>query len=150
MPIVIIIYINSMILATIAMEGVAWFLHRYVMHGFGWYLHKDHHRPKGHGLQKNDTFAGIFSILSFVLIFFGASEFNLLFWLGIGVALYGIGYFGFHDVMFHKRIKNKYRPKSSYMKRIFKAHSYHHQTTNEKGPGNAFGFLYASKKYKVQ
>lgn len=148
-PIAIIFYLIIMIIATISMEGVARFLHRFVMHGFGWYLHEDHHRPTKRGFQKNDSFAVFFSILSFLLIFFGASEFNLLFWLGIGVALYGMGYFLFHDVMFHKRIRNTYRPKSSYMKRIFKAHSYHHQTTNSKGPGKSFGFLYASKKYNV-
>ena len=143
----ILIYLFITFLAFISMEGVAWFLHRYVMHGFGWYLHEDHHRYTKGRFQKNDSFALLFSILSFFLIFFGSSSFNLLFWIGIGVALYGLGYFLFHDVMFHRRIKTNYKPKSKYMKRIFKAHSYHHQTTNSKGPGKSFGFLYASKKY---
>jgi beta-carotene 3-hydroxylase len=145
-PIAFIIYIGIMLLTSIAMEGVAWFLHRFVMHGFGWYLHEDHHRYTGRRFQKNDSFAGIFAVLSALLIIIGGREFNLLFWLGIGVALYGVGYFVFHDVLFHRRIRNHYKPKSNYMKRIFKAHSHHHQTSNAKGPGESFGFLYASKK----
>ena len=148
-PIAVVFYIGIMILTAISMEGVAWLLHRFVMHGFGWFLHEDHHRYTEGRFQKNDTFAGIFSLLSFMLIFFNARELNILFWIGVGVALYGVGYFIFHDVWFHRRIKTKYKPKSSYMKRIFKAHSYHHQTSNSKGPGKSFGFLYASKKYST-
>ena len=146
-PIAIMISIGLMIMTTISMEGVAWFLHRFVMHQFGWYLHEDHHRYTKHRFQKNDIFGLIFAALSIFLILFGLLYYNLLLWLGIGVALYGLGYFGFHDVMFHKRIKNHYKPKKGYMKRIFNAHSYHHQTTNAKGSGKAFGFLYAPKKY---
>jgi beta-carotene 3-hydroxylase len=129
------------------MEGVAWFLHRFVMHQFGWYLHEDHHRYTEGRFQKNDIFALFFSTLSFLFILFGLLYYDILFWAGVGVTLYGIGYFIFHDIMFHKRIRNHYRPKSNYMKRIFHAHAYHHQTTNSRGPGVAFGFLYANKKY---
>ncbi|HMP46582.1 MAG TPA: beta-carotene hydroxylase, partial [Sphingopyxis sp.] len=33
-----------LILATVvAMEGVAWASHKYIMHGFGWAWHRDHH-----------------------------------------------------------------------------------------------------------
>ena len=31
--------------ATLAMEGVAYVAHRWVMHGFLWSLHKSHHEP---------------------------------------------------------------------------------------------------------
>jgi beta-carotene 3-hydroxylase len=144
-----ILNIGIMILGAISMEGVAWFLHRFVMHQFGWYLHEDHHRYTKGRFEKNDLFAVFFAALSFILIFIGFFGENFLLWMGLGVALYGFGYFAFHDVLFHKRIKNTYRPKKGYMKRIFNAHSYHHQSTNSKGPGYSFGFLYAPKKYKT-
>ena len=30
----------------LAMEGVAYVAHRWVMHGPGWFLHASHHRPR--------------------------------------------------------------------------------------------------------
>jgi beta-carotene 3-hydroxylase len=146
-PYGIIVSIGATLLALIAMEGFAWFLHRFIMHQFGWYLHEDHHRYTKGRFEKNDIFALIFAILSIFLIVFGLRVYDLLFWLGLGIFFYGLGYFIFHDVLFHKRIKNYYRAKKGYMKRIFDAHSYHHQTTKSKGSGYSFGFLYASKKY---
>jgi beta-carotene 3-hydroxylase len=130
------------------MEGVAWFLHKYVMHGFGWYLHEDHHRYSKGKFEKNDLFGLFFSILSFLLILTGTiNGINYRLALGIGVLLYGIGYFLVHDIFFHKRIKLKYKPKSDYMKRVLKAHAIHHQKSTAH-TGVAFGFLYASKKYE--
>ena len=50
--------ITLLILATVvAMEGVAWTSHKYIMHGFGWAWHRDHHEPHGRVLEKNDLFA---------------------------------------------------------------------------------------------
>ena len=90
-----------------------------------------------------------FAILSFLLILSGfLGGFAIRFPLGIGVMLYGIGYFLVHDTFFHRRIKIKYRPKSNYVKRILNAHTVHHQKSNPH-KGVCFGFLYASKKYEV-
>lgn len=147
-PIQIAIYCAIIILTFFFMEGVAWFLHKYVMHGFGWYLHEDHHRYTKGSLEKNDVFGVIFSIISFLLILFGAlNGFNYLFAFGIGVMFYGLGYFLVHDIFFHRRVKLKYKPKSKYMKRVLKAHAIHHQKSTAH-TGVAFGFLYASKKYE--
>lgn len=147
-PFSIISSIVIVLFVAVFMELFAWFLHRYVMHQWGWYLHEDHHRYTKGRFQKNDLFAVFFSILSFLSIISGLLLIDVIFWVGLGVALYGIGYFVFHDVLFHKRIKISYKPKSKYMKRIFTAHSFHHQTTNVKGSGGyAYGFLYSSKKY---
>jgi len=131
------------------MEGVAWFLHKYVMHGFGWFLHKDHHEPRKGTFEKNDVFGVFFSLISFALIFSGTlSGFDIKLAFGIGVMLYGIGYFLVHDVFFHKRIKIKYRPNSKYIKRILHAHAVHHAKSTAKD-GVCFGFLYANKKYEI-
>ena len=55
---------------------------------------------------------------------------------------YGAAYFGFHDVVVHRRVSHRYRPESSYMQRIIRAHLIHHKTTTKEG-ATSFGFLYA-------
>ena len=146
----IILYIITMIITFLFMEFVAWFLHKYVMHGFGWYLHEDHHRSSKGSFEKNDVFGLFFAILSFLLILSGfLGGYDIRFALGIGVMLYGLGYFLVHDTFFHRRIKIKLRPKSKYIKRVIKAHSVHHQKSKAH-EGICFGFLYASKKYGIK
>ena len=145
----IILYIIATVITFLFMEFVAWFLHKYVMHGFGWFLHEDHHRYTKGRFEKNDVFGLFFAILSFLLILSGfLGGFDIRFPIGIGVMLYGVGYFLVHDTFFHKRIKIKYRPKSKYMKRVLHAHSVHHQKSTAH-TGICFGFLYASRKYNV-
>ncbi len=145
----ILFYIMIIILVFIIMEGVAWFLHKYVMHGVGWFLHKDHHYPRKRRFEKNDLFGVFFSLISFLFILTGIlSRFDIKLAIGIGIMLYGIGYFLVHDVFFHKRIKIGYRPKSKYIKRILNAHGVHHAKSTPT-TGVNFGFLYASKKYGI-
>ena len=145
----VILYLGIMILTFFFMEGVAWFLHKYVMHGFGWFLHEDHHRYTKKRFQKNDIFGVFFAVISFILIFFGFfGGFDIRLFIGIGVAMYGIGYFLVHDIFFHRRIKMKYHPKSNYIKRVLHAHAIHHQKSKAH-EGVCFGFLYASKKYAI-
>ena len=142
-------YITLCLAVFVLMEGVAWFLHKYVMHGFGWYLHKDHHYPRKGRFEKNDAFAVFFSLISFLFILTGIITgfyFNIA--VGIGIIFYGIGYFLVHDVFYHKRIKIRYQPKSNYIKRILNAHGLHHAMSTAK-TGVNFGFLYASKKYEI-
>lgn len=132
-------------------EFVAFAMHKWVMHGFLWVLHKDHHKPTGHKLMKNDIFAVFFAGVSFLLIYFGLKNG----WLpmasaGFGVALYGVGYVMFHDIMFHKRVKRlKFRPKSRYFARIINAHRTHHSTVTKEN-AISFSFLWAPKKYDVK
>ena len=38
--------ILAFLATVIAMEGVAYVAHRWVMHGPGWFLHESHHRPR--------------------------------------------------------------------------------------------------------
>jgi beta-carotene 3-hydroxylase len=147
------IVLNVALAAGVAcgMEGVAWFLHKYVMHGFLWVLHEDHHRPKHRGLQKNDLFAVFFVPIAMALLYLGlyGSRGMPLFAIGCGVTLYGMGYFLFHDVMFHRRIPGLRIPaRGAYLQRIVHAHQEHHRHSG-KHDGIAFGFLYASKQYAV-
>jgi beta-carotene 3-hydroxylase len=149
MIIEILLYVMVIVVVFVFMEGVAWFLHKYVMHGVGWFLHKDHHYPRKGRFEKNDVFGVFFSLVSFLFILTGIlSGFDIKLAIGIGITMYGIGYFLVHDVFFHKRIKIGYQPKSKYIKRILNAHGIHHAMSTPKTGAN-FGFLYASKKYEV-
>lgn len=131
------------------MEGVAWFTHKYIMHGFMWWWHRSHHKVHHHALEMNDLFAVVFSIPSILTIYYGYDnpELRWLMYIGIGILGYGIFYFVFHDVIVHRRIKIPFKAKSKYMKRIMKAHYVHHEKHTKEG-GEAFGFLYAPKKYE--
>ena len=129
------------------MEYVAWFTHKHVMHGFLWVLHEDHHHPRGRGPQKNDLFALFFSLVSFLLIYAGLLRRQTpLASAGIGVALYGVGYVLFHDVMFHRRIRGlRIRARGRYLTGIVRAHQDHHKHSGREN-GASFGFLYPPRQ----
>jgi beta-carotene 3-hydroxylase len=147
------LYLNLMImLGTFAgMEGFAWFTHKYIMHGVMWRWHKSHHVHHKHWWERNDWFGIIFGLTATVLIATGSEvpELGFLLWMGLGISLYGVAYFIFHDIIVHRRIKVRYTPKSRYMKRIMKAHYIHHKV-HERDGAEAFGFLYAPKKYETR
>lgn len=132
-------------LATVvAMEGFAYVMHRWVMHGFGWFLHESHHRPRTGNWELNDLYAVIFAIPSITLIA-GGVQFGWwpgAIWIGAGIAAYGAIYFGFHDVIVHRRLPTRYLPKSAYMKRIVQAHRLHHVVETKHGTVS-YGFLVA-------
>lgn len=140
-------YISLVIVAFIGMEGVAWLSHKYIMHGIGWKWHKDHHQHHKGFFEKNDLYAVFFSLIAIGLIFTGIFGNKTLLFLGIGVTLYGVGYFLFHDIVVHRRIKTNFKPQGKYFKRIINAHYMHHKTHKKEG-AEAFGFLFALKKFE--
>ncbi len=127
---------------------VSMFTNKFFIHGFLWVWNEDHHADHKNFFEKNDLFSVCFSIIAMSLIFTGTlfPAYRNLLWLGIGVTCYGIFYFVFHDIIVHRRIKIKFVAKSSYMKRIMMAHYVHHKVHQKEG-AEAFGFLYAPKKY---
>ena len=143
-----VINILAMILAVVAMEGVAWFTHKYIMHGFLWSLHQSHHSERHGAFEWNDAFSIFFSGLAIALIYFGLETGPIiLFWIGIGVSMYGAIYFIFHDIIVHRRVKIKFIAENPYLKKIIRAHKIHHKHTG-KHNGEAFGFIYIAKKYR--
>ena len=133
-------------LTVIGMEAFAYAAHRWIMHGPGWFLHESHHRPRTGWFELNDLYGVIFAVPSMALIFGGlhwgwGSDWV---WVGAGIAAYGAIYFGFHDVIVHKRLSHRYVPRSSYMKRIVQAHRLHHAVETKHGTVS-FGFLVAPR-----
>ena len=140
------------IITFIIMEGVAWVTHKYIMHGILWTWHRSHHRLHSHALERNDLFALVFSLPSILCIYlgFGHAQLDYLLFIGIGIFLYGIAYFLFHDIIVHRRIKTPHIPQSNYMKKIIKAHYIHHEKHSKHGC-KFFGFLYINpSKIKKQ
>nr|WP_149915710.1 MULTISPECIES: sterol desaturase family protein [Sphingobacterium] len=137
-----------LLITFICMEPVTWFMHKYVMHGFLWSLHKDHHDHSHEGVfEKNDYFFFIFSIPAILLFYFGTrGEVNYLFFIGLGITLYGIAYFFVHDIFIHQRIKLLRDTQSPYLLAIRRAHKQHHKHVN-KEEGECFGFLFVPIKY---
>lgn len=130
-------------------EFVAWFTHKYIMHGFLWTWHKSHHTVHNHAFEKNDLFAVVFSLPSIALFYyFGKVNYNPYgLAVGLGILLYGIFYIIFHDIIVHQRIKWRPARRSKYLQRMINAHYIHHARHTKAGC-EAFGFLYAPKKYE--
>ncbi|HBH49846.1 MAG TPA: beta-carotene hydroxylase [Bacteroidales bacterium] len=123
--------------AFLFMEFMAWFTHKYVMHGFLWVLHKDHHAPQRKVFERNDFFAVIFAVPSFLGIYLGLLNSQpVVLALGIGIATYGVSYFLFHDILYHQRLKIFGDNMHWYFRSIVKAHFDHHR-----GKKN-YGFLF--------
>ena len=129
------------------MEGVAWFTHKYIMHGFLWSWHRSHHKAHQHTLEMNDLFAVVFALPSIGLLyyFWGVNAYGVA--AGFGILAYGIFYFTFHDVIVHQRIRWRPKKRSKYLQRMIDAHYVHHKKHSKEGC-EAFGFLYAPKKYE--
>ena len=128
------------------MEGVAWFTHKYVMHGFLWIWHESHHKVHDHTLERNDLFALVFSLPSIVLLAFNWDSNPYWTAVGIGIFCYGVFYIVFHDIIVHQRIKWFPKKRSKYLQRMIRAHYIHHKVHSKEG-AEAFGFLYAPKKF---
>lgn len=143
------------VLATIlAMEGVAWASHKYIMHGFGWGWHRDHHEPHDKILEKNDLFAFVGAALSISMFALG-SDWVLgdaawwpATWIGLGVLFYGVIYTLVHDGLVHQRYF-RWVPKRGYAKRLVQAHKLHHATAGKEG-GVSFGFVLARDPAKLK
>ena len=139
--------IAFVIAAVLAMEGVAWASHKYVMHGFAWGWHRDHHEPHDRFLEKNDRF-GLFGA-AISIGFFALGSPMLLeerawaagTWIGLGVLLYGIIYTLVHDGLVHQRWF-RWVPRGGYARRLVQAHKLHHATIGKHG-GVSFGFVFA-------
>jgi beta-carotene 3-hydroxylase len=125
-----------------AMEGIAYLMHKHLMHGPLWVLHESHHRPRKGTWERNDLFGVFFAIPSIVLIYLGTHGQPTLLAVGCGMTAYGAAYFGFHDVVVHRRVRTGFVPEGTYFRRLVRAHLIHHRCVTREG-AVSFGFLYA-------
>jgi beta-carotene 3-hydroxylase len=130
------------ILTIIFMEWFASWSHEHILHGWGWAWHKSHHEPHDELLEKNDLYGLVFAAFSIFLFWIGARYFLPVWWIALGISLYGVLYFFFHDGLVHQRWPFKYVPRRGYLKRIYQAHRMHHAVEGRDGCVS-FGFVYA-------
>ncbi len=125
----------------VGMEFFAWWAHKYIMHGWGWGWHRDHHEPHDKALEKNDLFGVVFGSFAILLFVVGAVWSPLLWWIAMGISIYGMIYAFIHDGLVHQRFM-RWVPKHGYAKRLVQAHKLHHATIGKDG-GVSFGFVFA-------
>jgi beta-carotene 3-hydroxylase len=130
------------------MECVTWFTHKYIMHGLLWVLHDDHHNKSHDFFEKNDYFFVIFACISISFYVLGTfvADLGFMFYIGIGITLYGFAYFMVHDILIHQRFKLFSRTNNFYFRALRKAHKIHHKHLG-KEEGECFGMLYVPMKY---
>jgi len=130
------------LLTLVAMEGVGFLAHKYVMHGWGWCLHKSHHEEHLGAFETNDLYLLALALVAIALIVAGNHGYDPLQWVGAGVTAFGLIYVFVHDGMVHRHWPARPQPRSRYLKRLYSAHLLHHSV---KGRRNSvsFGFLYA-------
>ena len=139
----------AIILGTLAgIESFSWFIHKYLFHGPLWFIHRSHHQQRSGWFEFNDIFSVLFAIISVYLMWMGRIDLDIKFWIGVGITVYGIIYFIFHDWFIHNRFQS-FKTDNSYLLGIRRAHKIHHKST-EKSPAEEFGLLLASKKYFKQ
>ena len=155
------------LITLIVMEFAVATFHQHFMHGIGWEWHESHHvshkvvrlnYPSQHtsgkantnfnneivekaGVEKNDLYAVIFAGVTLLLFVF-TTQFSSLWWIGVGISLYGFLYALMHDVIVHRRLNLRWKPRNAYLVRLVKAHHLHH-AMRVKEHGISFGFLYA-------
>jgi beta-carotene 3-hydroxylase len=137
------------VLTFVAMEGVAWLAHKYIMHGLLWKLHEDHHKKNPSSfLEKNDYFFVIFAAPGIACLAAGSFVPGMVGFLfpGIGITLYGFAYFLIHDVFIHQRLKWLRDSDNVYFRAIRRAHKMHHKHLG-KEDGECFGMLWVPLKY---
>ena len=132
----------------VLMEGATWVIHKYIMHGFLWSLHRDHHdHSNGGDLERYAWFFVIFAIPTVILLYFGVRNgFSAVFYIGLGIFLYGMSYFFVHDIFIHQRVKIFRHTQNPYFLAIRRAHKQHHKHI-DKHVGECFGFLWVPVKY---
>ena len=143
-------YAGVTLLTIVVMEFVAWFAHKYVMHGLLWNWHEDHHKPhyEKHGFfEKNDLFFLVFAIPSALSYIVGSSVGPFwLFFVGVGISIYGLIYFLIHDVYIHQRFKWFKQLDNRFSRAILRAHGVHH-AKHTKENCESFGLLVVDSKF---
>jgi beta-carotene 3-hydroxylase len=134
-----------------SMEGVAWLAHKYLMHGLLWSLHEDHHKKNPSSFfERNDYFFVIFAVPGIICLALGLyTSLHLVFFIGLGITIYGFAYFMVHDIFIHQRFKVLRNTDNIYFRAIRRAHKMHHKHLG-KEEGECFGMLWVPMKYFLE
>jgi len=139
------------VVATVlVMELTAYSVHRWIMHGpLGWGWHKSHHEEHDHALEKNDLYGVVFAVIATILFTVGWIWSPVLWWIALGMTVYGLIYFVLHDGLVHQRWPFRYIPRRGYFRRLYQAHRLHHAVEG-RDHCVSFGFIYAPPVDKLK
>ncbi len=126
------------VVAFVAMEPVAYLLHRFVMHRAGMVWHRSHHQARQSTFERNDLFPVVLCALTVTAMAAGLVVGGLgwLLWTAVGVSAYGMAYLFVHDLYIHRRVPGftwTWAP----LERVREAHRIHHLFS-----GEPYGFLF--------
>ncbi|MEM1387735.1 MAG: sterol desaturase family protein [Pseudomonadota bacterium] len=138
----IVVPVIIVIATVIATEALAAWVHEHVMHGWGWGWHRSHHEVTDGALEVNDLYSVVFGVFSVILFLIGSAYISFLWWVAIGLCVYGVLYYFVHDGLVHQRWPFRYVPKQGYLRRLYEAHLLHHAVHSRDG-AVSFGFLFA-------
>ena len=116
----------AVVVATVvAMEGVTYAVHRWVMHGPGMAWHRSHHaRRRPGGFERNDLFPVCFAAVGIALFALGVWP------VAIGMTAYGVAYLVVHDLAIHGRLPGV-PCRGRYLQWLRDAHADHHASSGE-------------------
>lgn len=110
----------------VAMEGLSYASHRWLMHGPGMAWHRSHHHPPAGRFEKNDLFPLCFSVLGVAAFAAAAVSGQQAFRLvGVGMTLYGVAYLVVHEIVIHDRLPVRL-PAWGYVRWLRESHRIHH------------------------
>ena len=145
----VLINISIIIAAIIGMEIFAWVIHKYVMHGPGWGWHQSHHTETEGLFEKNDLYALVFSFIAAGFFIIGSLGHSWLWYIGLGLTIYGVLYAVVHDGLVHRRLPYPRKARGTYLKRLVQAHRLHHAAHTKQGCVS-FGFIWAGNVRKLK
>jgi beta-carotene 3-hydroxylase len=139
----------TVFISVIGMEIFAWAIHKYVMHGPGWGWHESHHTETNGLFETNDLYAVVFSVIAAGLFIVGSLWWTPLWFVALGLTIYGLLYGFVHDGLVHQRWPFFVKTRGVYMKRLVQAHRIHHAVHTRDG-AVSFGFLWAEDVRKLK
>ncbi|MGD9996881.1 MAG: sterol desaturase family protein [Ilumatobacteraceae bacterium] len=127
----------AFVVSFVAMEGVSYAAHRWLMHGTGMVWHASHHAPPRGRFERNDLFPVCFSVLGIAL--FAVASAGLapgwVWWSAAGITAYGVAYLTVHEIVIHRRVRVRLR-EGRYLRWLRDSHHAHHVDG-----GEPFGML---------
>lgn len=141
--------ITIVVASVVFMEVFAWAVHKYIMHGPGWGWHESHHTETHGPFEKNDLYAVCFSVIAAALFISGSLWWAPLWFIALGLTIYGLLYAFVHDGLVHQRWPFFVKTRGAYMKRLVQAHRLHHAVHTRDG-AVSFGFLWAEDVRKLK
>jgi beta-carotene 3-hydroxylase len=111
----------------VAMEGVSYASHRWLMHGPGMTWHASHHAPPRGRVERNDLFPLCFSVVGIAVFVLAATGVlpGWAWWAAAGITAYGIAYLTVHEVFIHRRLPVPV-PDVRYTRWLRESHRLHH------------------------